>query len=62
MEKASLLQLGLSGRCAEVLEPQACTVTGALPPWLSARLLRNGPGIFDIEMEGGKGTFTVPHW
>lgn len=104
--------LGLTGKCAEVLERLECTVTGAVPAWLSGcTLLRNGtlgalgavplmactagskvvgragseillwsgrwyglpdfgpqrcfpagPGTFDIELAGGRGTLTVPHW
>ncbi|KAL4458227.1 hypothetical protein ABPG75_013092 [Micractinium tetrahymenae] len=54
---------GLAGKCAESLERQECAVTGAVPAWLSgSTLLRNGPGTFDIELAGGRGTFTVPHW
>lgn len=116
--------LGLTGKCAEVLERQECNVTGTVPSWLSGcTLLRNGalrvgcpalntphhdvpaarnqrcsklacmvghdelwegsdvvcalsrhwqassvlpnhagPGTFDIELAGGRGTLTVPHW
>ncbi len=56
------MELGLTGKKKEVLERQACSVKGTVPSWLSANLLRNGPGIFDVELEGGRGTFTVPHW
>lgn len=56
------MELGLTGKCQEVLERQDCEVTGTVPAWLTATLLRNGPGTFDVELEGGRGNFTVPHW
>lgn len=41
--KAPAYALGLTGKCAEVLDRQKCTITGTLPSWLSgSTLLRNG--------------------
>ncbi|PSC69694.1 betacarotene 15,15 -monooxygenase [Micractinium conductrix] len=53
---------GLTGKCVEALQPLDLAVTGALPPWLDGiRLLRNGPGTFDLQLDSGE-AFTVPHW
>lgn len=53
-------QIGFTN-CNEVVEPISLTVEGDLPAWLSGTLLRNGPGVFEIET--GTGTsHSLDHW
>ena len=52
---------GLTGRCAEVPEPQACELQGTVPQWLQGDLYRNGPGTWDIKTKSGK-IFSMGHW
>jgi hypothetical protein len=56
------MELGLTGKAQEAIEPLALRVTaGAIPAWLEGVLYRNGPGQFDVELQDGR-SFTVPHW
>ena len=52
---------GMSGRCPEVSEPQACELQGTVPPWLQGDLYRNGPGTWDIQTKSGQ-IFSMGHW
>ncbi|KAJ3226928.1 hypothetical protein HDU81_007005 [Chytriomyces hyalinus] len=44
----------------EVPQPAHCDVSGSIPAWLTGRLYRTGPGIFDIESP--KGPVSFRHW
>lgn len=47
--------------CREVIEPISLTIEGDLPPWLAGTLLRNGPGVYDVETGEGK-SYSLGHW
>lgn len=61
-ERVSTLQAAGAGRLrgfysgAREIDDAACTVQGDLPPWLSGRLLLNGPALW--ELPGG----SLQHW
>lgn len=45
----------------EVVEPIRLTVEGELPAWLEGTLLRNGPGVYEIETGDGT-SYSLDHW
>ena len=53
-------QIGFSN-CKEVVEPIQLEVEGDMPAWLTGTLLRNGPGVFEIETAEGA-VHSLDHW
>lgn len=53
-------QIGFDN-CEEVVEPIKLPVAGELPAWLEGTLLRNGPGVYEIETDEGT-THSLDHW
>lgn len=60
VDDASGYRLGFTS-CSEVVDPIPLTVEGALPPWLEGTLLRNGPGVYEVETDEGT-EYSLDHW
>ncbi|KAJ3016211.1 UNVERIFIED_CONTAM: hypothetical protein HDU68_012364, partial [Siphonaria sp. JEL0065] len=44
----------------EVPEPVECVVVGSIPTWLSGKLYRNGPGIYNVGTK--ERNVSLHHW